>query len=361
METIPFGSEWRFTRVHRTETALLGTSLDRPQGDNAWAYIRPSPGLLRHIWPKPLGEEMFEFVYLKEYPSLVTSNSAEPPGSFHSKDIFSPHPNIKDAWKHAGRIDDRITLMNGEKVLPLSMEGRVQEHQLVKTAVVFGISKPIPGLLVFRAEAANSIPDDEFITIIQPTIEAANSAAEGFAEIGHDMIVPMAAGVEIPMTDKRSIIRAQIYQNFALEITNAYDKADGIQENGLRLDLPALEQYLLSATESVIGVRLSNTNVDFFRAGIDSLQAIQLRTKICKDLYLGSNGKKISHNVVFETGTVKTLARYLYGLSHDEDIEEEDQVKVMTQMVEKYSQFKERTPDSNIGLELRPSVSFSGI
>ena len=104
---------------------------------------------MKNIWPKPLSDDTYEFVYLRGYPSLVTSNSEEPPGSYHSKDIFSPHLAIANAWKRVGRIYDQVTLLNGEKVLPLAIEGRVQEQSLVREAVVFGISRPIPGILVF--------------------------------------------------------------------------------------------------------------------------------------------------------------------------------------------------------------------
>ncbi|KAL9003614.1 MAG: hypothetical protein Q9188_003522 [Gyalolechia gomerana] len=157
-----------------TETAMLGTSMNRPEEDNAWAYIRPSPSLLEHIWPKPLGDGTFEFVYLRENPSLVVSNSDQPPGSYHSKDIFSPHPRIPNARKHVGRIDDRITLLNGEKFLPLAVEGRIQEHVLVKAAVVFGNMRPLPGILVLCAEAAKNMDNDEVIIAIYPAVQAAN-------------------------------------------------------------------------------------------------------------------------------------------------------------------------------------------
>ena len=156
----------------------------------------------------------------------------EPPGSYHSKDIFTPHPEISNAWKHVGRIDDRITLLNGEKFLPLAIERRVGDRSLVKAAIVFGILRPVPGILVIRAEAARVMSDDEFITAIYPSIESANIASEGFAKIGRDMIVPLAPEIDCPITDKGSIIRPQIYQIFEREIESAYEKSETDQEAG---------------------------------------------------------------------------------------------------------------------------------
>ena len=92
---------------------------------------------MKHIWPKPITKDTFEFVYLREYPTRTVSNSDDPPESFHSSDLFTPHASIAGAWKFLGRLDDRVTLINGEKVLPLPIEGRIRKADLVKEAAVF--------------------------------------------------------------------------------------------------------------------------------------------------------------------------------------------------------------------------------
>ena len=88
------------------------------------------------------------------------TNSHDPPESFYSSDLFTKHESIPNAWKYLGRLDDRVTLIDGEKVLPLPIEGRIRQATLVKEAVVFGIERAIPGLLLFRAEAAKDISDE---------------------------------------------------------------------------------------------------------------------------------------------------------------------------------------------------------
>ena len=321
---------YKRNECYRTETALLGTSLRRPQGDNAWAYVRPPPSLLKNIWPKSLGDGTYEFVYLHGYPSLVTSNSMEPPGSYRSKDICTPHSEISNAWKHAGRIDDRITLLNGEKFLALAIEGRVEDHSLVKAAIVFGILRPLPGILVIRAEAARAMSDDEFSTAIYPSIEYADIASEGFAKIGTDMVVPLAPEIYCPMTDKGSVIRPQIYQRFEREIESAYENSETNQEGGLKLEKHAPEAYLLAACQKDIGLSISDPRTDFFEAGMDSLQTIQLRTRIFKDLDLGSKSRLQRRNVVFGTANVSILAQVLYRFAHDEELEEENLVEAMS-------------------------------
>jgi long-subunit acyl-CoA synthetase (AMP-forming) len=90
-------------------------------------------------------------------------------------------------------LDDRIYLINGEKVLPLTIEGCIKQHQLVHEAVVVGLGKAAPGLLILRspeAEAEN-ISDDEYLDSIWPIIQEANSHAEAFSRISRDLVAIM--------------------------------------------------------------------------------------------------------------------------------------------------------------------------
>ena len=158
------------------------------------------------------------------------------------------------------------------------------------------------------------------------------------------MVVPLAAEVAIPLTDKGSIMRALIYQKFNREIENAYNKADSAQEGNLKFELPALEEYLFNTSLAVTGIQLSDSYTDFFRAGMDSLQALQLRTQICNDLDLGGKGGTISQNIIYETANISNLAQFLYGLSHGQEQENENPVDAMSRMIEKYSHFRKCKP-----------------
>ena len=163
---------------------------------------------------KPIDGPICECVVLDGHKGKMTSNSNDPPNSFHTKDLFIAHPTIPNAWKFVGRLDDRVTLTNGEKVLPLPIEGRIQQDPLVREAVVFGIDRPVPGLLLFKAENARELSDEEFLDRVWPAIADANSRAEGFSQISREMVVILGADVECPTTDKSSIKRAQVYREF---------------------------------------------------------------------------------------------------------------------------------------------------
>jgi len=104
------------------------------------------------------------------------------------------------------------------------MEGRIRQEADVKDAVVFDIDKPVPGLLVFRANTASNLSDEAYINKIWPAIEDANSRAEGFTQINREMIAILPPTVYVPMTAKSSIMQAQIYKDFSSIIEERYSK-----------------------------------------------------------------------------------------------------------------------------------------
>ncbi|KAI4222337.1 MAG: hypothetical protein L6R36_006221 [Xanthoria steineri] len=325
------------TFLGSSECGYIGSSLGRDVEDKAWNYIRVPPPLMKNIWPKPITTDAFEFVYLREYPSRTVVNSDDPPDSFHSKDLFEPHKSISGAWKYLGRLDDRITLINGEKVLPLPIEGRIRKSALVKEAVVFGVGKSIPGLLLFRAEAARGLSDEAFVSSVWPEIETANTVAEGFSQIDRNMVVPMPYGIEIPTTDKGSIIRARLYDSYQREIAHAYDSLECHPGGAMKLSLQDLTTYLLQVAQKVVGPQVANPAHDLFTLGMNSLQAIQMRGNIVRDLDLGGNIDKLGQNVVYEQGNLENLANYLDNLRHNVDNAAKKPVQAMEKLISKFS------------------------
>lgn len=258
-----------------TEIGGLGNSFNRARGDNSWNYIRIPPPVAKYIWMKSLEDDTYECVYLYGLEALVASNSDDPPKSFHSKDIFVKHPKL-DAWKHIGRLDDRLTLINGEKVLPVPMEGRIRQDPLIRECCIFGTGRSVPGILVFRNDDSRSMSDKQFIDAIWPTVRSANTQAEGFAQISKETIVPLGADVNYPETDKQSIKRSQIYRMFTRDIESLYERLEYTGIGTLQLDIPSMEEWIIKTFRESLGVHISSPQDDFFAAGVNSLQAIQV-------------------------------------------------------------------------------------
>ncbi|KAF7908711.1 uncharacterized protein EAF01_004466 [Botrytis porri] len=331
-----------------TEFGSFGSNRGRAPGDHSWNYLRILPSVIPHVYMKPIDNNTYESVFLSSLSQLVTSNSDDPPGSYHSKDIFTPHPNIPNAWKYLGRIDDRITLINGEKVLPTPIEGRIRHELLVREAVVFGIDKALPGLLVIRSEAAREMSDEEFINGIWPAIGEANANAESLSQISREMTLTLPAGIEYPVTDKGSVIRAQVYRQFAEHIKEVYRRFEEAGTGTLVLEGSELEQYILRLFVNELGIQLTGPEDDFFTAGMDSLKAIQARSLLLKKLSMGGNVRNLSQNVVFESSSVAGLAKKLCAIQKGEEVTDtEDVFEAMRTSVEKYSKFKPHTPGTS--------------
>ena len=144
-----------------------------------------------------------------------------------------------------------------------------------------GNDRLVPGLLVFRSIAAADLSDDEFIKAIQPYVARANKFADEFARITPDMIVPLAADVEYPVTDKKNIIRAAAYARFHNIVEGLYtgDKntTNGKDHQKLALDIGELEQFILRLLREQADVDVPDIETDLFASGVDSLRAAQIR------------------------------------------------------------------------------------
>lgn len=269
------------------------------------------------------------------------SNSDDPPNSWRTSDLFVPHPTIPNAWKFVGRMDDRITLFNGEKVLPLSIEGRIRNHPLVREAVVFGIDREVPGLLLFRALGTSHLEDQEFLDQTWRVIEDANDHAEAFSHISREMVAIIPEHVECPLTDKDSIKRGLVYKEFASIIDATYEAAGSSKSSQCyQLTIPELEDWIVHALRDE-GYHIEDVTTDFFSVGVDSLQANHLRSRILKEIDLGGHESECTSMIVFDCGNAERLARSLYAIRSGDDVEDEPgkAISAMRSLIDKYSSF----------------------
>ncbi|EKG18713.1 Phosphopantetheine-binding protein [Macrophomina phaseolina MS6] len=324
----------------------LMTSFRDPE-DKAWNYVRPLPKVDPYLRFVPIGEGIYECVVLDGLPSKLLSNSDDPPNSYHTRDTFVPHPTIPNAWKYLGRLDDRVTLMNGEKVLPIPYEHRIRQNELVQDALVFGVGKAFPGLLVIPSEKAAGMSKEEFLDALEPSIKAANAQAEKFGQVSREMVEVLEAGADYPRTDKGTMIRAGCYKKFADLIEQVYvrfESGDGLQKK--KLDAEELKTYLSNLFATRVGVEGLGLETDFFDAGTDSLQAIAARGHIQREVDL--NGAVLGQNVVFEHPSIAKLAAHLHALSSGSAVQQKSEIELMQELVSKYSAFAPFTPGTTV-------------
>ncbi|KAI0377293.1 acetyl-CoA synthetase-like protein [Hypomontagnella monticulosa] len=334
-----------------TEVGHVGDSIYREPGDNSWDYIRSYANLRQHMMFKKLDSGVYESVYLKSHPALMVSNSSDPAGSYRSGDLFTPHPTMEWAWKYVARADDRVTLLSGEKILPLNIEGTIRESPLVRDALMVGNDRLVPGLLVFRSTSSAGMSNDEFIESLRPYIDRANKIADEFARLTPDMIVPLAPEVEYPATDKNNIIRAAAYSRFEDVIEGLYNKdkddANGHDGKDLKLNVQQLEQFIMKLIRQQAGIEVPDVEADLFAAGIDSLRAAQVRRLLQRSLDLG--GHTLRTNIVYDAGSVARLARLLFAMRTGEEPEnmrssENEELLNMEKIIGESSNFRPWKP-----------------
>ncbi|KAF5011710.1 hypothetical protein FDECE_2170 [Fusarium decemcellulare] len=330
-----------------TEMGQLMTSLRDPVVDKAWNYVRPLVKTKPYLFFDEITPGIFECVVLDGLPTKTTSNSDDPPNSFRTRDTFVKHPTLPDAWKYLGRLDDRVTLFNGEKVLPVPYEHRIRQNELVQDCLVFGVGRAFPGLLVIPSEHASEKSPEELLELLWPTIEEANQRAEQFGRVSREMVKILPFGTEYPRTDKGTVIRAACYKHFEDIIEQVYQnfESPGNAER-LALEIPELQQYLLDLLTNRVGIQGLVAETDFFAAGMDSLQAITARANIVRELDLG--GKTLGQNVVFDYPSVAQLSGYLHSLRTGSTLQEKSEVEIMQELVAKYSTFEPFKPGTQV-------------
>jgi hypothetical protein len=349
----------------------LMTSYREP-GDKGWNYMRPLASAKPFLKFEPIGNDTYEVVVLDGLPSKVLSNSDDPPNSYHTRDTFIKHPTLPDAWKYLGRLDDRVTLVNGEKVLPVPYEGRIRQDELVQEAIVFGVGRDVPGMVIVPSNKATGLTKKQILRSLTPTIDAANANVEGFGRVYPEMIEILDVGAAYPRTDKGTVIRAGFYKEYAGLIDKIYrrfenpaaaeeeekraDKEDSRDEEkktkaSVKMTEQQLVPYLLDLFKNRLGISAMTAGTDFFDAGVDSLQAITARAYMMREVDL--RGRSLAQNVVFEYPNVDTLAKHISSLVQGGETagnKDKNEVAVMKQLIDRYSDFYPRksgiiTPD----------------
>ncbi|KAF6799434.1 nrps-like enzyme [Colletotrichum sojae] len=319
----------------------------RPAGDKAWNYLRPLPAAKPYVLMDEISPGVYECVCLDGHPAKSTTNSSSPPASFRTRDLFVRHPSEPDWWRYVSRLDDRLTLVNGEKVLPVPIEGRIRQERAVKEVVVFGEQRDLPGALVVRADSVGDMSDGEFVEEVWPAVEAANARAESFARIPKELVVVLSADAEYPRTDKGTFIRMAFYRQFEGLIRDAYDRYENGSAAGRSLQLEGgeLEAWLLQQINERSGDVLPSADASFFASGVDSLVCIQTWSLIKRKLDLGGQQAQLGQNVLYETGNVRELARFLERLrSGREEDGTKDELQTMDELIAKYSSFAPHVP-----------------
>ena len=335
-----------------TEMGHMMTSA-RAEDDKDWNYLRVAPRGQPFLRFEEVESGLYELVVLDGWPAKVMANRDD--GSYGTNDLFAKHPTKENRWKYIGRRDDTLTLITGEKINPLAMEGRIRQSKLVSDVVVFGERRTHLGMFIIPSEVARELPFDDLMRGIHENLTAMNREAPDYARIDADMITLLPIDVEVKRTLKSTIVRAAFYYQFKDQIEDMYAAFDNGKNGAEKLRLGRRETMdFLTGEIAALGCDVSklDESTDLFNIGLNSLQAIQIRGKIARNLDTGD--RKVPQNVVFEYPSIGKLADFITGASVNGHIVTD----VMQAMIEKYSELQ---PQKVVGANPRDAVLLTGV
>ena len=315
---------------------MVLTSLDRPASDKAWNYLRPLPHALPFVQMRNLGNGSFELIVLDGHKGKTVSNSNDPPGSFHTKDVFEPHHRMEHAWKYLGRLDDCITLVTGKKIFPVGFEDTIRQHDLVQEAVVFGAERMLPGILISRRPAADSMPEQSFLDSVWPLIIHANSASD-FSIRDKDLLVSLPSDTVFPVTEKGSIFRLAFYSGFSGVIDAAYARREENWKPNSDFSEDSTQEWLVRIVRSTFALDGIDLHTNLFDSGMDSVCAVQLQKLIERSFKSQPSSRSLGLKDLYDCGTCANIASKLHSIH---SVDSDAQNETLEEMIEIIQQCK---------------------
>lgn len=325
-----------------------------PSDRRLWQYFVFDDDLMGCDWRRlPGDEEVYELV-------IVRPDASKPPGlrgvfftfpdrtEWSTGDLYKPHPALPNHWAHYGRVDNIIVFSNGEKLNPTTIEEEISSHPAVKGALVVGKGRFQPALILEPAKPA-ATPDerDRLIEEIWPAVSSVNEETVGHGRIARQFIMVAAPDKPFPRSGKGTVQRAAATKLFQPEIHALYERADPASFDDLGpLDASspeALEQFILTLFRDHLDAKGLEPNLDFFSAGMDSLQVINGARLLNAGLTKagGLNPADISAQVIYAHPTPKKLAKHIHSRIGQSSVgvgdDTEAEIQIMQELLDQYT------------------------
>ena len=312
-----------------------------------WASLEWHPSC--RVDMQPSEDEAYEMVIHRD-PTLqgIRSLSCNFPDveDWHTRDLFRPHPTKPNLWRFHGRTDDIIVLSNGEKFNPSPSEAIITGHHLLSGAVIVGLARFQPALLVEPRDGVD-IPTETVLEEIWPIVEQANAQAPGHARVIRSMIAVANGSKWFERAGKGTVIRKMTAEKFALELEALYS-GDNLAGRGPILtaadNLSAIQDYVQASINSSFRVPELKKDDDLYVLGLDSLQTVEI-AGILKAGIEASNVSWLSAQTLYANPTIRKLSDFIHkrlnqhGIPGDErDGLQQSRIAQMASLVHKYTE-----------------------
>ncbi|GLA56114.1 hypothetical protein AnigIFM63604_004652 [Aspergillus niger] len=129
------------------------------------------------------------------------------------------------------------------------------------------------------------------------------------------MVTVLPAGAACPRTDKGSIIRAQVYNDFEDEINKMYSRCHE-RSGALQLSVDDTAAHLLTRCQNELGISISTVHKEDFKF---------------------ADTATVPQNLVYDAGNISRLAELIYAIQHGQDTQHEDEWALARDWVQQYS------------------------
>ncbi|KAK2729501.1 ochratoxin a non-ribosomal peptide synthetase [Colletotrichum kahawae] len=296
-------------------------------------HTRENPDVyrFRNLYPdsslvrmEPLGDGLFECVVYKGFPlaaELWLDDAA--PNPYRTGDMFLEDPPASGYFVLQGRRDDILVHSNGEKTHASALAMALEEDKtsiIAKTAV-YGTGKSCPSVVV---EVDWPAVDDRGSSVdieneVWQVVAVCNEKSAAFSKIPRELVLVLGRGETLPVTPKGNVRRKNAWELYGDRVENMYNKLFGddpdlaIEGASNEAGSPTIETIQKAASE-VLGLPVEeiDENRNWYELGLDSIQAVSLRTRLVKSF--GS----FPLMFILEYPTAKSLLGFLQRPRNDD-------------------------------------------
>ena len=239
---------------------------------------------------------------------------------YRTNDLYSKHATKPGLWRYQGRADDIITLTNGEKLNPVTMEHLIGKHPEVAAVVVAGQARFQTALLV---EAKNPpMTTSQCKTLrrtLWPLVVEANKGCPAHGRLSIDFILFANPAKPFLRSQKGTVQRRLTLNLYEKDLNEIYD----VDKHGteLHLDRPnmqnarSLQEWLRISIDRVTGWSVEGAT-DFFGLGMDSLQVLQLVKEINSALSKAdASVEKVTAKTIYSYPTLEKLSGEIHRIT----------------------------------------------
>ena len=331
------------SRFGSAECGFLMSSHRDYANDKEWSYLRSfGSSLLR--FDRGREDGLGELIVDTHWPHMAKRNVED--GSYATSDLFQPHSTVQDAWRYHSRADSQLTLITGKKFDPAPLEDAIATSNLVDDVFVFGNGQQYPGALLFRSATTVDWEEEQLVQQIWPPIQKLNAESQDHARLSRSMLVVMSKDAPgLAKSSKGTVIRGEAEATFKEAIQGAYEgpmAADGLQahhKDGVVADDEVSEKVLHIIKSVTAKSDPIPTDADLFSYGVDSVACMQIRGLLQSHI-IGRKTPALPLNVVYDSGNVGKLAQFLVKLRKGQSVDEEDEIQLMQNLVNEYSDLR---------------------